>query len=86
METKTYVIILCLFFVLWFIWRSDQNKFGGGFTCPVFGVVVISKDSQYLSLSAGNLSSVRHQIVWFTDWVLANLTGFVSTDGIEVAK
>ena len=53
---------------------------------PVFGRIIITVDAKLLALAARNLHNNRYKVVWDSIWGLAEETGWVSADRIEIAK
>ena len=52
----------------------------------VGGIIVAAKDGQLLQLTCGHTANVRHQVIGDAVGIVAQQTGLMSTDGIEVAQ
>lgn len=52
----------------------------------VWGIVVVAKHAELLSLAHSHLGDVWHQVVWDSVRVLAYLTALVGSDWVEIAQ
>ena len=55
-------------------------------TSPINRIIILAKHIQMGSTANGDLGNIRHQIVWYALWILANQPGRMRTDWIEVAQ
>ena len=52
----------------------------------VRSIIVIAKHAQLFQLSYGNLSDIRHQVVWNTIWIFSDSSALMSSDRVKVTK